>query len=441
MPEESIIKEEDRFHEAKGEPFDSAVCPGCGCLCEDIDLTLENNRVVQAFHACSWGLSKFHLGHRFLREPKHAKLVFPARKEPTGGPLPVSYEEGYEQAAAFLLQANRVVFFGLCQMTFDAQLLAISLIKHFNATVYPSEGMLLTPFFKALKQHPAGIATQEEIRQLATTIVFWGANPLHSCPRLSPRYAVFAAGINAPERHIARKAFYTDPYENDTGFFALRIPITPENEVDRAKELTEIIEEGSFSVPKELDALVKAIESSPFVALFVGRGIAYSATPDALMEALFALRNAINQKKPCVLLPVISDFNAMGFYLALIQSGIDPAESPQVCADLLAYQPKKGDTLICIGSDPFWFFSDAQREAIQSLYIPVVSISSLQNQTTHAADLVLPVALTGVEAEGLAYRMDGVPIFLRQVIPTAQPTDFTVLKAIQERILTEPSHG
>ena len=441
MAEESIIKEEDRFHEAEGEPFDSAACPGCGCLCEDIDLTLKNNQVVQAFHACSWGLSKFHLGHRFLREPKHAKLVFPTRKEPSGRPLPVSYEEGYEQAAAFLSQANRVVFFGLCQMTFEAQILAISLIKHFNATAYPSEGMLLNPFFKGLKRHPAGIATLEEIRQLATTIVFWGANPLHSCPRVSPRYAVFAAGINAPERHIGRKVFYADPYENDTGSFAQRIPITPEKEMDHVKELTEIIEEGSFSVPKELNALVKAIESSPFVALFVGRGIAYSATPDALMEALFGLRKAINQRKPCVMLPVISDFNAMGFYLALTHSGIDPTESPRVCADLLAYQPKEGDTLICIGSDPFWFFSDTQREAIQSLHIPIVSISSLQNQTTHAADLVLPVALTGVEAEGLAYRMDGVPIFLRQVVPTAQPTDFAVLKAIRERTHGEALRG
>lgn len=434
MPEESIIKEEDRFHEAAGTAFDSVVCPGCGCLCEDIDLTLNEDRVVQVFNACSWGLSKFHLGHRFLREPKHAKLVFPSRKEPLGKSLPISYEEGYEEATSIIQRAKRAVFFGLCQTTFDAQIQAVSLIKRLKATVYPSEGMLLTPYFRALKSQRIGMATLEEIRQLAATVIFWGANPLHSCPRLSARYTVFVAGINAPDRHLGRKVFYADPHENDTGSFAQHIPVAPEDEIDQVNTLTEIIEEGAFSIPKDLDNLVRAIEASPFVAIFAGRGIAYSATPQDLMDALLKLRNAIHKKTPCTLLPVISDFNAMGLYLAFIQKGIDPVDSPLIEGDLVNYQPERGDALFCIGSDPFWFFKEEQIAAINSLEIPVVAVSSFQNQTTHAASLVIPVALTGVEAEGLAFRMDGIPIYLRKVLPTAQPTDLTVLTALKERL-------
>ncbi len=434
MPDESIIKEKDRFHEAEGIPYDSAVCPGCGCLCEDIDLTLNNDQIIQTFHVCSWGLSKFHLGHRFLREPKHAKLVFPTRKEASGRPLPISYEEAYETTASILHDAMRVVFFGLCQTTFDAQMEAITLVNHLNADLYPSEGMLLTPYFKALKTQTTGMATLEEIRQLATTLIFWGVNPLHSCPRLVARYAVFVGGINAPERHMGRKVFYIDPYENDTGSFSQHIPVTPENELNMANKLTEIIEEGSFSIPTELNLLVQSIETSPFVGLFVGRGIAYSHTPQELMETLFKLRNAINKKTPCVLLPVISDFNALGLYFSMIQNGIDPSTSPYIKGDLLSYHPKRGDAIICIGSDPFWFLKEEQITAIKSLDIPIVAISSLQNQTTHAATIVIPVALTGVETEGLAFRMDGIPIYMRKVLPTAQPTDLNALKAIKERI-------
>ncbi len=437
MDKETIIKEKDRYHEAEGTPFDSAVCPGCGCLCEDIDLTLKENQVIQTFHACAWGLSKFHLGHRFLREPKHAKLIFPSRKEPSGKSLPISYEDGFNEAASILCQAKRTVFFGLCQMTFEAQILSVSLIRHLQATVYPSEGMLLTPFFQALKTQSAGTATLEEVRQLATTLVFWGANPLHSCPRLPSRYAVFVSGINAPERHISRKAFYVDPYENDTGAFAQHIPVPPEKEQEFIDNLTEIFEEGAFTLPKELEVLTQAIEASPFVALFVGRGIAYADSPSERMKALFRLREAINKKTPCVLLPVISDFNAMGFYLALQQAGIDPTDATRIRGDLRSYRPEEGDALVCLGSDPFWFFGEEQTAAISALNLPVVAISSFQNQTTHAADLVLPVALTGVEAEGLAFRLDGIPIYLRRILPTAQPTDTTVLQALTKRITGE----
>jgi len=432
LPEDAIIKEEDRFHEAEGEPINSAVCPGCGCLCEDIDLTIEDGKVVQIFNACSWGLSKFHLGHRFLRKPKRAKCVFPSREDPSGRALPISFEEAINNATARLKAAKRVVMSGLCQTTFDAQLAAISLMKRLDAVVYPSEGMLLTPFFKALKSLPYRTATLEEVRQLATTVIFWGVNPLHSCPRLVTRYAVFVAGINAPDRHISRKVFYADPYENDTGGFALRIPLTAENERDILSTLTDVIEEESFSIPKDLEAVARAIEASPFVALFVGRGIAYQENPQALMDGLVRLSNAISRRRACALLPAVSDFNAMGFYFALLQSGIDPAGDPRVKGDLREYEPAKGDVLLCVGSDPIWFFTEAQITALRSMEIPVIAVSALRNQTTHAASLVIPVAESGVEAEGLTYRMDGIPIWLKKSLPSAQPTDLAVLTALEK---------
>jgi len=434
MPEESIIKEEDRFHEAEGLPFDSAVCPGCGCLCEDIDLTLGGEEVQQVFNVCSWGLSKFHRGHRFLREPKSAKLVFPSLKRESRRAIPVSFDEAYDKAVSLIRKARRVVFFGLCQMAYEAQEVVASLIQRLDALAFPSEGMLLTPFFKAMKTYPYVSATLEEVRQLASTVLFWGANPLHSCPRLVTRYAVFVAGVNAPDRHISRKVFYADPHENDTGSFAMRIDISSETEVERLEALVEVIEQESFAIPKELDALVRAMEASPFVTIFVGRGVAYHPESQRLMDGLFKLSEVIRRRRPCVLLPIVSDFNAMGFYYACKEKGLFEDEVSLIQGDLRDYQPREGDLLFCIGSDPFWFFSEEQRSTIAKYELPVASISSLQNQTTHASSLVIPVALSGVEAEGLAFRLDGVPVWLRKVLPTAQPTDHEVLKAIEGRL-------
>ncbi|MCD6088097.1 formylmethanofuran dehydrogenase subunit B, partial [Candidatus Bathyarchaeota archaeon] len=35
------------------------VCPGCGCCCDDIELVIENNKIVRAKNACALGAAKF----------------------------------------------------------------------------------------------------------------------------------------------------------------------------------------------------------------------------------------------------------------------------------------------------------------------------------------------------------------------------------------------
>ena len=434
MPEDAIIKEEDKFHEVQGDPVDSAVCPGCGCLCEDIDLTLKEGQVAQVFHACSWGLSKFHLGHRFLKEPKNAKAVVPMLRNGAGKPFPISFEEAYGKAADLLSGAARTVFLGLCQSPFGAQLKAAALIKRLGAMVYPSEGGLLTPFFNAIKHQPFRTASLEEVRQLAGTIIFWGANPLHSCPRLPARYAVFVAGINAPDRQISRKIFYADPLENDVSLFGQRIPVETENELSLLNTLNKVIEEESFAIPADIKGVVDAVSSSPFVAIFAGRGVSYGREPQVLMEGLVQLCNTINRRTPCALIPMVSDYNGMGLYYALIRAGLDLSDPDVVGSDLHQYQPRNGDVLLTMGSDPFWFFTEDQRKEILEKEIPSISISPLQNQTTHAATVVIPVAMSGVEAKGLAYRMDGFPVWLSQVVATSAPTDLTVLEAIETHL-------
>ena len=57
-----------------------------------------------------------------------------------------------------------------------------------------------------------------------------------------------------------------------------------------------------------------------------------------------------------------------------------------------------------------------------------------KNATTHLSRLQIPVAETGIDAEGTAYRMDGVPIRTRKLYESAIPNDTTVLSQIYDRI-------
>ena len=54
-------------------------------------------------------------------------------------------------------------------------------------------------------------------------------------------------------------------------------------------------------------------------------------------------------------------------------------------------------------------------------------------EPTFAATVQFTTAIYGVHAAGTAYRMDGVPISLRQLMPSSYPTDDEVLNSIAEQ--------
>ncbi|MCK9308306.1 MAG: formylmethanofuran dehydrogenase subunit B, partial [Methanoculleus sp.] len=60
--------------------------------------------------------------------------------------------------------------------------------------------------------------------------------------------------------------------------------------------------------------------------------------------------------------------------------------------------------------------------------------------TTAFCNVQIPVAVTGIDAEGTAYRMDGVPIRTRKILSTDYPSDreillrmYALMKEAQER--------
>jgi formylmethanofuran dehydrogenase subunit B len=86
------------------------------------------------------------------------------------------------------------------------------------------------------------------------------------------------------------------------------------------------------------------------------------------------------------------------------------------------------DAALIIAADPA---SNFPRRTVESLAkIPVVQIDPFPNATTLLADVVIPSAIAGVEAEGTAYRMDGLSLRMRKLVDSAYPTDEEILENI-----------
>ncbi|HZE21830.1 MAG TPA: hypothetical protein VE082_07240, partial [Desulfobaccales bacterium] len=77
--------------------------------------------------------------------------------------------------------------------------------------------------------------------------------------------------------------------------------------------------------------------------------------------------------------------------------------------------------------DLLWFQPAEVVDDLKQRQVPIVALSPFANKTTGQAAVILPTALAGIETSEVAYRMDGLPLVLKQLVPAAVPPDRQVL--------------
>ena len=96
----------------------NATCTFCGCVCDDIELHAEGDRIVKAKNACSLGEARFR-NHT-------AERLFP---DALVDGQPATLEAAVDAAAGFLHAANMPLVYGLSNITCEAQREAVALTE------------------------------------------------------------------------------------------------------------------------------------------------------------------------------------------------------------------------------------------------------------------------------------------------------------------------
>jgi formylmethanofuran dehydrogenase subunit B len=96
----------------------NATCTFCGCVCDDIELHAEGDRIVKTKSACSLGESWF--------KNHTAERLFP---DALVDGKPATLDAGIEAAANFLYAANMPLVYGLSNITCEAQREAVALAE------------------------------------------------------------------------------------------------------------------------------------------------------------------------------------------------------------------------------------------------------------------------------------------------------------------------
>lgn len=424
-------------------------CPLCGCLCDDLIVTVEGGAVRSVDNACSLGSEKF---------LSRSRLGSPIRRR-GGSWEPIGFEEAVRYTADVLADAERPLLFGWSGTSAEAQCIGIHIAEAIGGVIDNCSSICHGPSIMGIQEagHPG--CSLGVVKNRADVVIYWGSNPIESHPRHLSRYTTFVNGKYRDNGSLDRTLVVVDIRETDTAKIADEfIRIKPGGDYAVFAALRAILRGHAGvlpasvgGVPRErLISLADLCRNARFGALFTGIGLTQSPGRYKNVRNAIELVDELNRHTKFTLTPMRGHWNVNGTnqtfsFLTGYPYGVDfsrgipyynPGETTAV--DLLGRG--EVDACLVIGADPGAHLPRRCNEHLAT--IPTIVIDPFVSLSTAFADVHIPVACAGIDCEGTGYRMDSIPIGLRKVLDTGLPTDEEVLTRILHLIQpSRPTHA
>ncbi|NJD75657.1 MAG: formylmethanofuran dehydrogenase subunit B [Candidatus Methanoperedens sp.] len=420
-----------------------ALCPFCGCMCDDITVVTENNKIIEAKHACKIGAAKI-MGHHRIKAPM-------MRTDKKSDFKEVSYDEAIDAAAHILAESKRPLLYGWASALCEVHKKGVLLAEELGAIIDNTATVCHGPSTLAVHEKGLPSATLGQVKNRADVVVFWGCNPVHAHPRHMGRYSVFAKGFFQDKGRRGRKVIVVDVRRTDTVNVADEfVQVQQGSDYLVISALRAILSGHADVVPdsvggvtkEQLVKLVDTLKAAKFGATFFGMGLTQSQARYKNIDNAVSLITELNSFGKHVITPMRGHYNVTGFgqvctWETGFATAVDlargaPYYNPGETAANDVLTRKETDAAMIIAGDAGAHFpADSVRHLAR---IPVVQVDPYWNPTTEVANVVIPVAICGVEVEGTAYRMDGVSLRYRKMIEPTHPTDIEILEKLTERV-------
>lgn len=420
-----------------------ALCPFCGCMCDDITIVTENNKIIEAKHACKLGAAKI-MGHHRIKAPM-------MRSDKNANFKEVSYDEAINAAAEILSKSKRPLLYGWASAFCEVHKKGILLAEELGAIIDNTASVCHGPSTLAVHEKGLPSATLGQIKNRADVVVFWGCNPVHAHPRHMGRYSVFAKGFFSDKGRKGRKIIVVDVRKTETANIAdeyVQVQQGSDYLVISALRAilsghADVVPESVGGVTKEqLTKLVETMKTGKFCSIFFGMGLTQSQGRYKNIDNAISLTFELNSFTKTVIMPMRGHYNVAGFgqvctWETGFATAVDfsrgaPYYNPgETASNDVLYRKEVDAAMIIAGDAGAHFPANSVRHLAK---IPVVQIDPYWNPTTEVANVVIPTAICGVEVEGTAYRMDGVSLRYRKMIEPTHPTDIEILERLTEHV-------
>jgi formylmethanofuran dehydrogenase subunit B len=464
----------------------AVTCPVCGCLCDDIELTIEEGKITKIGNGCALCESKFlgyNGGHRLLKPllRKNGELI------------KVTLKEAIRKAAEILAESSYPILYGWSSTSCEAMRVGVELAEEVGGVVDNTSTVCHGPSLLSVQNVGIPSCTLGQIRHRADLVIYWGCNPWSAHPRHIERYTAFSEGRfeksewigfvsklkastakkkveSAVRRELlkeapsiltrsskeppptisreGRKLVVIDVRRTKTAEIAdYFIQVEPNKDYELLEAFRALIRDQELEVdevagvPVEyLEELADVMIGCDFGALFFGMGLTMSKGKLRNIDAALSLIRDLNMYTKFVIMPMRGHFNVTGTNTVITwQTGypyaVDfslgyPRYNPGETSVVDILMRKDSDAALVVASDPVANFP---KSAVEHLVKnPLIFIGPHMDATAQMADVVIPPAFVGIEAGGTAYRMDHVPIPLKKVVehPRGVLPDEEVLRRI-----------
>ena len=466
----------------------AVTCPVCGSLCDDIELTIDNKKIVKVKNGCAMCESKFlgYCGEHRIHKPMIRK---------NGKFVKVSLKEAIGKAAEILAQVNYPILYGWSSTSCEATRVGLELAEEVGGVIDNTAVVCHGPSILSIQEVGIPSCTLGQIRHRADLVIYWGSDPWSAHPRHIERYTAFSEGrfeksewrgyvakiraligkkkIQSTIRRLllkgktsslppaektcptipreGRKLIVIDVRKTKSAEMAdYFIQVEPNKDYELLQAFRALIRDQELDVDKVagvpveyLEEVADAMVSCDFGALFFGVGLTMSSGKLKNIDAALSLVRDLNMWTKFIIMPMRGHFNVTGANtVSTWQTGypyaVDfslgyPRYNPGETSVVDVLLRKESDAALVVASDPVATFP---KEAVKHLVEnPLIVIDPHMNATAQMADVVIPSAFVGIEASGTAYRMDHVPIPLKKVVDP--PRGILPDEEILRRILTE----
>lgn len=423
------------------------VCPFCGSLCDDLEVDVSNDEVVEVRNACQIGTQIYFSSNTSNEHRYKAPMI---RKN--GKLEEVTWEEALEETATLLANANRPLLYGWSSTEADAITRGCELAEITGGILDNCSSICHGPSIMAIQEAGIPASTLGEYKNRADLVIYWGCNPVHAHPRHLARYSNFIRGYFRKDGTHDRFIVVVDPRTTHTAQLAdLHLQVNPSEDYELLSAIramlrgVELDQKEISGVPMEkIKQVIERMKNCKYGVIFFGLGLTHTTAHHRNVDNAICLTRELNDYTKFLIQPMRGHYNVAGtnivfswntgYPFAIDFSRGFPRYNPGEYSTVPVLLRDEIDVCFMIATDPILNLPAAAVENI--LKHPLISVEPHQTPTSELANVVLPVKIAGVECEGTAYRMDNIPIHLRKVKegPEGLLTDREIIDILIEKI-------
>jgi formylmethanofuran dehydrogenase subunit B len=387
--------------------IEKVVCPFCNCLCDTLMVEVENNRIRKVEGACPKAVEGFlHIGQKEFR--------------PLVNSYPASFTEAFGSLSQLLATRKRLLICGLAETDSETQVEAIKLARSLGGII---DLVPFVPEYEEFYLPPWPLlptCTLGEVKHKADFLLFWGADPLISHPRL---LALLGISPSRPKGKDGRTLAVVDSIPTLTSAIAdLFIEIQEESFFPALSflraELGQKKNSGGLETEDrlKLEKLAQMMVDARYGVIFVGETGWKSF---CLANQFFKVWQQLNARLEFQLLPLTKSLNYLGGEMVMTwQTGYPYAVD--FCAGYPRFGPREYtvDRLV------------RNKEADGILTFSVDHLTFYAENT----EIFIPSARPGIETESTIYRLDQIPFAISKLLSPGNPIQVQILQELREEI-------